>query len=471
MLQGMKRSRTITLLMFAGLVLGLVLGVIIHDDFSNSTMLIPRIITWIQSALGIEPVARTGVFTHDWLGNFGTLLLIRPLMLLAIPVVLISVTLGVSSIGDPTRLGLIGGATLVFFLMSTAIATVIGVAAAAALRPGNIPPADQQALISRADAELRDRDRDAARELRLARESGRDNIPAIWKGFSNQLIPSNAIEAMTAGRTLGIIFFAMLIGLALAMGGEKCVPAIKVLESLNDALLRVVGWIMVVAPVGLFLLMAWSIGRIGIDAFTGPMMKFLAVAIGAMLLQGALVLPIILLMFGLTNPLKLFWHSRPALMTALGTASASTTMPVTLKTCVEQAECSRRASSFVVPLGGAIHKGGTAMVAAISVVFLCQLNGVDLASGDLVLIAVTAALAAIGAAGMPASGLITLLIVINAVNVTLQSSGKPMLPASAIGVIMLVDRILDMGRAALNTWGDIVGAKMITRIAPDEDAA
>jgi Na+/H+-dicarboxylate symporter len=453
--------------MFAGLVLGLALGVVIHDDFSGSASLIPRFITWVQATLGIEPVAKSGTFTHDWLGNIGTLILVRPLMLLAIPVILVSVTLGASSIGDPTRLGLIAGATMVFFLVSTALATVIGVVAPALLKPGAMSPADQQSLVARADADLRERDKDVARDLRMIRDAGRDNLPAVWKSFSNQLLPNNLVEEWSAGRTLGMVFFAILLGLALGLGGEKCQPAIKALESLNDALMRLAGWILAVAPVGLFLMMAWSIGRVGVDAFTGPIMKFMGVAFGSMIVQGAVVLPVILLMVGRANPVKLFWQSRPALFIAFGAGSSPATMPVSLKTCVERAECSFRASTFVVPLGAAIHKSATAMVATICAVFLCQMNGVDMAISDLILIAITAALAAIGAAGMQASGLITLMIVLKAVNITLQSSGKPELAAGTIGVIIAVDRLLDMGRATLNTWSDIVAAKMITRLAPD----
>lgn len=466
MLSRMKHSRTITLLMLLGLVLGGLFGVVIHDDLSASTSLLPRIITWIQSTLGIDPVAKTGQFTFQWLRDIGTFVLIRPLMLLIIPLVFVSVTLGVTSIGDPSRLGLIGGATLVFYLTSMAIAAIIGVVMVTTVKPGQLPPDAQEALKARAESDLRSSG-DVGAAIQARQEANKNTVGAAWRDLIEQVVPTNIVREMSEGRTLGVIFFALLLGLSLAVGGEKCLPAVKVFEAFNDAIMRLIGWVMWAAPIGVFFLVAWSVGRVGLGALSGPLAKFMLLVISGLVIHGLIVLPLILLIFGGTNPVRFTWQCRRALMTAFGTASSAATMPVTLETCVDEAGCSRRATNFVIPVGTTVNMNGTALFEAVAVVFLCQLYGINLEIGDLLVVIVTAVLAAVGAAGIPAAGLVTMVIVINAVNTTLASSGKPTLPASAMGVIVGVDRILDMCRTTLNVWGDMVGAKIITRIAPD----
>jgi Na+/H+-dicarboxylate symporter len=157
---------------------------------------------------------------------------------------------------------------------------------------------------------------------------------------------------------------------------------------------------------------------------------------------------------------------KPALLTAFGTDSSSATLPVTIETAIDEAECSENASNFVLPLGSTINMDGTALYEAVAVVFLFQLYGIDLEFSQLVLVVITATLAAVGAAGIPSAGLVTMVIVIAAVNGSLGEGVQ--LPIAAIGVILGVDRILDMCRTTVNVWGDAVGARIMTRIAPDE---
>jgi Na+/H+-dicarboxylate symporter len=154
---------------------------------------------------------------------------------------------------------------------------------------------------------------------------------------------------------------------------------------------------------------------------------------------------------------------------AFSTASSNATLPVTLDSCVREGRCSRRATGFTVPLGATVNMDGTALFEAVGVIFLCQLYGIELAFAEVLVIVITATLAAIGAAGIPSAGLVTMIIVINAVNTTLGGSGKPTLPESAIGVIVGIDRILDMCRTTVNVWDDAVAAKIISRLAPDEE--
>jgi Na+/H+-dicarboxylate symporter len=160
---------------------------------------------------------------------------------------------------------------------------------------------------------------------------------------------------------------------------------------------------------------------------------------------------------------------RKALLTAFGTDSSSATLPVTIETAIDEGGCSKRSSNFVLPLGATVNMDGTALYEAVAVVFMFQLWGIELGVGELVIVVVTATLAAVGAAGIPSAGLVTMVIVVTAVNTSLAGRGIQPLPLEAIGVIIGVDRILDMCRTTVNVWGDAVGARIITRLAPDDD--
>ena len=165
------------------------------------------------------------------------------------------------------------------------------------------------------------------------------------------------------------------------------------------------------------------------------------------------------------SPWQFFQAMRPALLTALGTDSSSATLPVTIECAEGQGGCSRRASRFVLPLGATVNMDGTALYEAVAVVFLFQCFGIQLGGTELAIIVITATLAAVGAAGIPSAGLVTMVIVVEAVNASL--GGDKFLPISAVGIILGIDRFLDMCRTTVNVWGDAVGAKVITRIAPD----
>ena len=222
-------------------------------------------------------------------------------------------------------------------------------------------------------------------------------------------------------------------------------------------------------PLGLFLFIVGVVGKIGLANISGPIAKYFAVVMGALLVHGFILLPLMGLLLGGGNCWQLMWRVRRALLTAFSTASSNATLPVTLEVSVAEGGCSKRATSFVVPIGATINMDGTALYEAVAALFLLQLFGVDLTFGDTVIVVMTATLAAIGAAGIPSAGLVTLVIVITAVNTSLAGRGLPPVPVSAIGIIIGVDRLVDMLRTTMNVWGDIVGAKVITRLAPDPD--
>ncbi len=438
----MKARNIQSLLIFLGLVLGAVVGQWFLFDAST----------------GI------GIPLDHWTKTAGDIVLIRPLKLIIIPIVLVSVVVGVTSIGDPAKLGVVGGATVLYFITTMLIAVVIGTALVTTFQPGEVDGATRTRLVQEAPQNYE------ASELRAdideARRQKTTNLGEAFLHVLRQLVPDNIVVEMADGRTLGVIVFALLLGLALAAGGEVTAPAVRVFEGLFDAILRLVQWIVWLAPAGVFFLVAWTVGRIGFADLVGPLGKYIAVVLAGLVVHGVLVLPAVLFLFSRADPFRFLWQMRRALMTALGTASSSATLPVTIECAETEGGCSRRAANFVLPLGSNINMDGTALYQAVAVVFLFQLYGIELGFGPLLVVVITATLAAIGAAGIPSAGLVMMVIVINAVNTSLGGTEEP-LPLQAIGVIIGVDRFVDMCRTTVNVWGDAVGAKIITKLAPD----
>ena len=236
--------------------------------------------------------------------------------------------------------------------------------------------------------------------------------------------------------------------------------------------MRLVLWVIWITPVGVFLLVAWAVGKVGFQALGGPVGKYIILVVSGLLVHGLVVLPIVLFLFTRRNPYVYMWQMRRALMTAFGTDSSAATLPVTIDCAENEGGCSKRSANFVLPLGATVNMDGTALYEAVAVVFLFQLWGIDLTFSELLIVVITATLAAIGAAGIPSAGTVTMIIVISAVNKGLQGQGASeaqLLPVAAIGVIIGVDRIVDMCRTTVNVWGDAVGAKIISKLAPDVD--
>ena len=433
----MRHGNLLTILILIGLVAGALFGafVLFHP---------------------VDPIG-----DDHWSYAVGNLILIRPLMLMIIPLIFVSVVCGVTSIGDPSKLGLVGGATLLYYFTTMLLAVTLGAILVTTIEPGQLPEEARTSLVAGADegyALIQDR-------IEEAQAEGKGSLGGAWRNILNQIIPTNIVQEMAAGQPLGVIVSALLLGLALVVGGQKTRPAVDFFQAMFEALMTLVRWIIWLTPVGVFFLVAWTVGKIGIVQLLGPLSKYVATVLIGLGIHGLIVLPVIAVIFGRTNPFRFMWQMRRALMTAFGTDSSSATLPVTIETAEDEGGCSKRSANFVLPLGSTVNMDGTALYEAVAVVFLFQLYGIDLSTTELLIVVITATLAAVGAAGIPSAGLITMVIVINAVN---QSLGEIALPVAAIGVIIGIDRIVDMCRTTVNVWGDAVGAKIITRLAPDE---
>lgn len=436
----MKRGNLLTTLILLGLVAGVIVGELLFR--------------W-QVDDAILALFKAG----------GDLLLMRPLMLLIIPLIFVSVIVGVTSLGDPSKLGLIGGSTLLYYMVTMLLAVILGAVLVTTFKPGAGLPEETVAMLqAQGEQDLQTR-ADIRARIDEAEELG---LGGAWVNILEQLIPTNIVAEMSATRPLGVIVFALLFGLALAATGEAAEPVVRFFDGAYASIMTLVLWIIWMTPVGVFLLVTYSVGTIGLMQLAGPLGKYMVLVVGGLFIHGAIVLPLMLYVLTRRNPYRFMWQMRKALMTAFGTSSSSVTLPVTIQSAIMEGGCSKRAANFVLPLGSTINMDGTALYEAVAVIFLFQLYGIDLTFVELVIVVITATLAAVGAAGIPSAGLVTMVIVISAVNTSLATQpDSPFLPITGIGIILSVDRLLDMCRTAVNIWGDAVGAKIITPLAPD----
>lgn len=449
----MKRENLLTILILAALVLGALWGQ--YGIFKRA----PMVRAADDAAAEMAPdraylKARAGP-----LQEAGDLVFIRPLRMMIVPLVFLSVVVGVCSIGDPSRLGKVGGATLFYFAATTLIAVGLGLAIANTVSPGR--GVDAGAFEASAQQEFK-------AEVAAKVEAGPRGIGAAFMNLARDMIPSNIADAAVKGNVLGLVVFAILLGAALAVVGARARPAVDAMEALLEGCMKIIGWVLWLAPVGVFCIVAGRVGSAGLSNLVGPLSLYILCVLGGLILHLLVVLPVILGIFGRTNPYRFLWEMRKVILTAFSTASSSATLPVTIEECRRVGGCSKRAATFVPALGATVNMNGTALYEAVAVLFLFQVYHIDLTIGQQLVILLTATLAAVGAPGIPGAGLVTMAIIINAVNASLVNvPGSPQLPLYTIGIIVGVDRFLDMCRTVLNVMGDAIGARLITRIAPD----
>lgn len=264
---------------------------------------------------------------------------------------------------------------------------------------------------------------------------------------------SNPFAALANLNVMAIIVFALLLGGVLSVLGDRGKPLLKVFDSLNLAMMKMVHIVMLIAPLGVFALMANEIASSGLSVLL-VLLKYMATVIIGLSIHAVIILPAILWVLGRMNPLVYFRGIREALAIAFSTSSSSATLPVTMRCLNRNLDVPEQVTGFVVPLGATINMDGTALYEAVAAIFIAQLYGIDLSFGAQATIFLTATAASIGAAGIPSAGTVTMVMVFTAVG----------LPLEGIGLILAVDRILDMFRTTVNVWGDGTGAVVIARM-------
>jgi len=458
----MSSKTLLTVLILVGLVLGAVVGQLLFDpDFK---------LTEPDSA----HAHATWLVVFTFLGNTVFMGLLK---MMIIPLVATSVIVGVTSVGDFRRLGRIGAWTMLYYFGTMLVAVTIGLVLVSGFRPGVKIGEEQRRAAEASYTE----DRVGVEALTAKQQEG---LLGVAKGLATQIIPLNIVGAAAGvsyeptpavantGQPLPIIFFSIFFGVVVTMIGPKKQVIVDFFDAVFEVLMVMVHAVIWLAPMGVFALLAWTVARIGLSDFGPAIGTYMATVFIGLGIHGLVVLPLVLWVFtrGLptyTNPFVFFSQMRQALLTAIGTDSSSATLPVTIECATEIAGVSKRSAGFVLPLGSTINMDGTALYEAVAVVFLAQAYGIELSVTTLILVAITATLAAVGAAGIPSAGLVTMVIVLDAVNSSVLA-GDPSastIPIAAVGLIIGVDRILDMFRTATNVWGDAVGAKIMDRIA------
>jgi len=273
------------------------------------------------------------------------------------------------------------------------------------------------------------------------------------------LVPRNLFKAMQEDNILPLIVFSLIFGAVLVSLGERARVLIDFIESFNQAIMKFVELIMYFAPLGILGLVSARLGQAELSlpgGFAGELArlaKYAGTVILGLLIHGIIILPLILKLLGKRKVIGYFKNLLPALLTAFSTASSSATLPVTIESVRERNRISEKVSGFVLPLGATINMDGTALYEAVAAIFIAQVYGVHLSFSDQLLVVITATLAAIGAAGIPEAGLITMLIVLKAVH----------LPTEGIAIILAIDWFLDRCRTTVNVWGDTVGCAVVER--------
>jgi Na+/H+-dicarboxylate symporter len=449
------RAATLTLLTLLGLVAGAFYG---------------------QYALfdPLSPIDRS-----HWTHVSGDLILVRPMMLLALPLVFAAAASAAMTLRSTSRFGLALAATLSWFALTMLISSVLGVAAATLLKPGELPAQARESLLAASSGQF-DAAADIAQRTQAMSAAGQESLTGAWLGILRRVLPDNLMAELIAGRLLGLIVLASFIGLGLSAIGERGSAGRAFFDSLLHALRSVVRWWSWISPAGVFLLVANAVGSVGFDSARGSMQNYGATMGAALAAHAFIILPLALLVLGRCNPIAYAWRTSRALATAFGTSSSLAALPVAMEAAVADAPpmrngqaartsaSSNSAANLVLPLGATLNFNGTAIFQAAAVVFLCQMHGLPLETSDLVVIVITTTIAAISTAGVPAGGLVSLVIVIAAVNTSLAVRNLAPLPVSAIGMLIALDRVLDMLRTTVNVWGNLVGARIVSVIAPDE---
>jgi DAACS family dicarboxylate/amino acid:cation (Na+ or H+) symporter len=415
-------DRTLPRRMLIGLAAGLVLGVIAHAAFGG----VPALEAFVKNVT--EPAGR---------------IFLRLLFMLVVPLIVSALSLGVSGLGDLRRLGRIGLKTLAYTVVVSAIAVMIGVVVVNVLRPGaGLSPALRARLATQASA-----------APPAAPASGATGVD-----FLVGLVPNNPIRAMADGDMLAVMVFALFLGVGLAL--TRTEPARRLeeaLEGLYDVVMRLLGMVLQVAPFGVACLLFTLTARLGVDVLRQLGAYVLAVVL-ALAIHQFVVYSASVAWLGGMDPRRFFQAVRPAMLTAFSTASSNATLPTALMVAEENLKLPPHISRFVLTLGSTANQNGTALFEGMTVLFLAQFYGVHLALAQQVSVVFICVLGGIGTAGVPAGSIPVVVMILGMVGI----------PAEGIGMILGVDRFLDMCRTTLNVTGDLAAAVVVARGEPME---
>ena len=384
----------------------------------------------LYNALGIANMPNAGEWLHIYLiDGFIDLIgqiFLASLKLMVVPLVFISLVAGAANLKEGSKMGPMALQTIGFYLVTTAIAITIALLIANLINPGKGMDVSTEAVNY------------------VAKEA-----PSVKQTLIN-IVPTNPIKAMAEGNMLQIIVFALLMGFAIPQAGKSGERIAEIFNDLNEIVMKMVNFLMQLAPYGVFCLLIKVFSELGLKALADLFFYVFTLTI-ALLIHGSLVYPTLLKVFTGLNPLRFIYKIRPAIMFAFSTSSSGATIPITLETVEERIGVNNKIASFTIPLGATINMDGTAIMQGVATVFIAQAFNVDMAFSDYIAVILTATMASIGTAAVPGVGLITLAMVLNQVG----------LPVEGIALILGVDRLMDMIRTAINVTGDATVSTII----------
>lgn len=399
-----KKKISLTSKIFIALIVGAVTGMVLHYLVPDGNIKNDVIVEGVLYVLGQG--------------------FIRLMKMLVVPLVFCSLVCGSMATGDTKKLGNVGGKTLAFYLVTTAVAVAVALGIGTLLRPG-IGLDMSKIQVNASDIETME-------------------SASLAQTILN-IIPDNPFKALANGEMLQVIVFALVVGVILAKLGERAEVVANFISQFNDIMMEMTMMVMSLAPIGVFSLIARTFANIGFSAFI-PLAKYMIAVLIALAIQCFGVYQILLKVFTGLNPVRFIKKFFPVMAFAFSTATSNATIPLSIDTLHKKMGVSKKISSFTIPLGATINMDGTSIMQGVAVMFAAQAFGIHLTPMDYVTVIGTATLASIGTAGIPSVGLVTLTMVFNSVG----------LPVEAIGIIMGIDRILDMARTAVNITGDAV---------------
>ncbi|WP_019528729.1 dicarboxylate/amino acid:cation symporter [Dasania marina] len=371
-------------------------------------------------------------------------LFLNALKMIIVPLIMASIICGISGIGSSKHLGRLGGKTIAFYLTSSTLAIVLGLALVNLTTPGIIDgePAGSRLNLNTDQQQLDDV---------IGKVEG-SNISDLSEVFL-RMVPTNVVEAAADGQMLGLIFFSLLFGFFMTrIDSSRGQLLQNAWQGVFDVMMHITMWVMKFAPLGVFGLVAKTVAATGFDAFK-PLMIFFLTVFAALLIHAFVVLPLILRFFAGVRPGVFMKKMSPVMLTAFSTASSSATLPLTLETVEKDVGVSNRTTSFVLPLGATINMDGTALYECVAAMFIAQAYGLDLSFGQQFIIVMVALLTSIGVAGIPAASLVAITVILGVIG----------LPLEGLGLLLVTDRILDMMRTAVNVFSDACGAVVIAK--------
>ena len=365
------------------------------------------------------------------------------LKMLIVPLVFSSIITGIAGIGDSGAMGRLGAKTLLYYLVTSLLAITLGLLLVNVVSPGIVdgePASEVVALSEESTADIASR----------VEGRGAGDVVDIFI----RMVPTNVIAAAAEGRMLGLIFFSLLFGYFMTRVAGPPGQVLKDFwQGVFEVMMKITDWVMKFAPIGVFALVAKVVASTGFSAFE-PLMAFFFTVLGALAIHLLLILPLLLRFVGGVSPLLHFKAMSPALLMAFSTASSSATLPVTMECVEKRAGVSNQTTSFVLPLGATVNMDGTALYECVAAMFIAQAYGLELSFATQFTVVLVALLTSIGVAGIPAASLVAITIILTTIG----------LPLEAVGLILAVDRVLDMCRTSVNVFSDSCGAVLIGRL-------